>query len=126
MVPPKKTPTNRGKHPAVMVPDNKTYKHEDDALDPKTPTPNPLRLVNTDKDNEDDNGADKVETNIERDKVITYRDHIIRERGDLAFRLNSNVTSSGALVIEAVATRKSIKMPNALMLSDSKEVRFET
>ncbi|KAJ5824414.1 hypothetical protein N7447_006754 [Penicillium robsamsonii] len=58
MVPPKKTPANRGKHPAVMVPDNETYEHEDDALDPKTPTPDPLRLVNTDEDNEDDDGGE--------------------------------------------------------------------
>ncbi|KAJ5494129.1 hypothetical protein N7463_008420 [Penicillium fimorum] len=181
MAPPRKTPVNRGKHPAVAVPDEETHEHEDDALDPKTPTPDPPRPVDTDEDNEDDDGGegpsmrerlqktpsrerfhelanqykklrmtiqdlqdeiivfqtDKVETNMiiesltqERDEAIAHRDHAIRERGDLAFRLvnlqNSNVTSSGAPMMEAVTTRKSTKMPDAPMLSDGKEVRFET
>ncbi|KAJ5515156.1 hypothetical protein N7463_004708 [Penicillium fimorum] len=82
--------------------------------------------------------ADKVETEIlitrltqEREEAVAHRDHAARERDRFAFQLlslqqNSNQNSSGAPIVEAVATRKSTKMPDAPMLSDGKEVRFET
>lgn len=77
--------------------------------------------------------ADKAETKIlieqfiqERDKAIAYRDIAIRERGDLAFRLLNQTQSTGAPIVEAAANRRTTKIPNAPMLSDGKEVRFET
>ncbi|KUM55330.1 hypothetical protein ACN42_g11987, partial [Penicillium freii] len=63
---------------------------------------------------------------IERDEAIAHRDLAIRDRGDLAFRLLNRSNSSGAPIVEAIANRKTTKMPDAPMLSDGKEVRFET
>ncbi|KUM55483.1 hypothetical protein ACN42_g11785, partial [Penicillium freii] len=63
---------------------------------------------------------------IERDEAIAYRDLAIRDRGDLAFRLLNRSNSSGVPIVEAIANRKTTKMLDALMLSDGKEVRFET
>ncbi|KAJ5836205.1 hypothetical protein N7447_002231 [Penicillium robsamsonii] len=65
---------------------------------------------------------------IERDEAITHRDIAIRERGDLTFRLMNlqNQTGTDEPIAGAAATRKSTKMPDAPMLNDGKEVRFET
>lgn len=63
---------------------------------------------------------------IERDKAIAYRDLAIRDRGDLIFQLLNRNNSSGVPIVEAIANRKTTKILDALMLSDSKEVRFET
>lgn len=79
--------------------------------------------------------AEKPETDVmiehlqlERDEAIAHRDIAVRERGDLAFRLVNlqNQTSTGAPIVEAASIRKSTKMPDAPMLNDGKEVRFET
>lgn len=63
---------------------------------------------------------------IERDEAIAHRDLAIKDRGDLAFQLLNRNYSSGAPNVEAIANRKTTKMPDAPMLSDGKEVRFET
>ncbi|KAJ5816991.1 hypothetical protein N7447_009224 [Penicillium robsamsonii] len=125
------------------------------ALEPSTPTPDPQRPVDTERfielardhqrlqnlvqELEDEIvvlKADRTETDIvneslriKRDEAITHRDIAIRERGDLAFRLvnlQSQNTRTGAPIVEAAANRKSTKMPDAPMLNDGKEVRFET
>ncbi|OQE59199.1 hypothetical protein PENNAL_c0337G09466, partial [Penicillium nalgiovense] len=79
--------------------------------------------------------AEKVETDMllkslqqDCEEAIAHRDIAIRERGDLAFRLVNvqNQISSGAPIVEAAAGRKTTKMPDAPMLNDGKEVRFET
>lgn len=79
--------------------------------------------------------TEKIETDIvieslsqERDEAIAHRDIAIRERGDLAYRFVNLQTqsSSGTPIVEAVTTRKTTKMPDAPMLNDGKEVRFET
>lgn len=76
--------------------------------------------------------SDKIGTEIiiesliqERDKVIAYRDIIVREKGNLIFYLVNLQNQASAPMIEATATRKTTKIPDAPIFSDSKEVRFK-
>ncbi|KAJ5834055.1 hypothetical protein N7447_000081 [Penicillium robsamsonii] len=62
MVPPKKTPTNRSKHPVVKV----HGEHEDDALDPNIPTPDPPRPVKTNDDYDEDGEGPSMRDRLQK------------------------------------------------------------
>jgi hypothetical protein len=57
------------------------------------------------------------------EEAVTHRDIAIRERDALAYRLMQNQARDTPIV--GVTERKSTKMPDAPMLNDGKEVRFE-
>ncbi|KAI2695524.1 hypothetical protein CBS147333_9716 [Penicillium roqueforti] len=66
----------------------------------------------------------------ERDEAAAHRDIAVRERDDLAYRLilaqsETNRARSDTPIM-GVTGQKSTKMPDAPMLKDGKEVRFET
>ncbi|KAI3220470.1 hypothetical protein DTO012A9_10171 [Penicillium roqueforti] len=66
----------------------------------------------------------------ERDEAAAHRDVAVRERDDLAYRLvlaqsETNRARSDTPIM-GVTGQKSTKMPDAPMLKDGKEVRFET
>ena len=66
--------------------------------------------------------TDTIESlKIERDEAIAHYEHAIRARDGLAYQL---VNRTSAPIMEA--GRKTTKMPDAPMLSDGKQVRFET
>jgi uncharacterized protein YecE (DUF72 family) len=67
------------------------------------------------------------EITLERDKAIAYYEHVRREHGALAIRVlaSQEGRNVGAPTVEA-RIQKSVKMPDAPILSDGKLVRFET
>ena len=73
---------------------------------------------------------ERNQATAERDEAIAHRDIAARERGDLAYRLlnlqNEPNRARSDTPSMGVTPQKSTKMPDAPMLKDGKEVRFET
>ena len=59
---------------------------------------------------------------IECNKAIAYCDLAIKDYSDLVFQLLNRNYSFSAPNVKAIANRKTIKMLDTLILSDSKEV----